>query len=80
MLRLVNLLAGGGALTALAVAVWRDYGLVAGLRRAALAYIGVFIVSALLALVVRAGVLAEGEAGGETAPAGRGRPEGRAEP
>lgn len=59
MLRLVNTLAAAAAFLALAVAVWRDYGLLAGVRRAALAYLAVFVVSALLALLLRAGVLAE---------------------
>lgn len=68
MQRLVNTVSLVAALIALAVSVWRESGPWLALKRAGIAYLAFFTVSALLALVFRAGVLAETPAA--TPPAG----------
>lgn len=59
MQRLIHTISLAAALIALGVSIWRETGPWAALKRAGLAYLAFFTVFALLALVFRAGVLAE---------------------
>jgi len=59
MRRIVHSVALGAALVSVAVSIWRDDAAVSAIFRAVMAYCAFFIVSALLALAYRAGVLAE---------------------
>jgi len=59
MQRLVQCVAVVAALAALAVSVWRHESPWTALRRAGIAYLGFYTVGTLLALVYRAGVVAE---------------------
>ena len=74
MQRVVNTLALMAALVALGVSIWRDAGPLDALRRAGIAYLGFFIVFAALALVFRAGVLAENRPAPPPAPPPGGAP------
>ncbi len=59
MQRLVNTISLVAALITLGVSIWRETGPWAALKRAGIAYLAFFTVFALLALVFRAGVIAE---------------------
>ncbi len=59
MRRVVHSVALGAALVSVAVTIWRNDGALSAILRAVMAYCAFFIVSALLALAYRAGVLAE---------------------
>ncbi len=59
MRRVVHSVALGAALVSVAVSIWRNDGALSAILRAVMAYCAFFIVSALLALAYRAGVLAE---------------------
>jgi hypothetical protein len=75
MTRLVHTVALGAALVAVLSALWGDYGVLVALKRAGIAYLVFYCLSALLALVYRAGVLAEtrveAEEGDGASPGGR---------
>lgn len=58
MLRLVRNLALGAALLTVAVAVWRDYGVMITLRRAVLAYLATFFLAGGLGLIAVIGLKA----------------------
>ncbi|MHB8078758.1 MAG: hypothetical protein ACYDIE_05845 [Candidatus Krumholzibacteriia bacterium] len=77
MQRLVNTVSLVAALITLAVSMWRESGPWAALKRAGIAYLAFFTVFALLALVFRAGVLAENR---PAAPPGAPPPGGGKEP
>jgi len=59
MQRLVNTISLVAALITLGVSIWRETGPWAALKRAGIAYLAFFTVFALLAMVFRAGVIAE---------------------
>jgi hypothetical protein len=61
MRRLVQTIALAAALTAIALSVWRDYGLLLALKRAIIAYLSAYLVGAVLVLATRAalGALAD---------------------
>jgi hypothetical protein len=59
MQRLVNTISLVAALIALGVSIWRETGPWDALKRAGIAYLAFFTVFALLAMVFRAGVIAE---------------------
>jgi hypothetical protein len=52
----LNAVAAAAALVAVLVSLWHDYGLFVTLRRAVLAYLGFFILGALLVLIYRLGI------------------------
>jgi hypothetical protein len=60
MQRLIHTVALGAALVAVLSCLWGDYGPLVGLKRAVVSYLVFYCVGALLALVYRTGVLAEG--------------------
>lgn len=53
MYQLIHTLAMGAALVALIAALWQDWGLIATLKRMFVAYLGFFILGAVMALAVR---------------------------
>ncbi len=53
MYQLIHNLALGAALAALAAALWQDWGLVATLKKMVIAYLGFFILGAIMALAVK---------------------------
>ncbi len=57
MAHLVQAVAAGAAGCVLAVGLWQGWGTLAVLRRAAIAYLGFFLLGSLLLLLVRSGAL-----------------------
>lgn len=53
MYQLIHTLAMGAALVALMAALWQDWGLLATLKKMFVAYLGFFILGAVMALAVR---------------------------
>lgn len=68
MYQLIHTLATGAALVALIAALWQDWGLLATLKKMFVAYLGFFILGAVMALAVRIVPLLERESGDEKAP------------
>ena len=56
MQRLVSTLAMSAAMIAVGVALWRDYGVLVTLKRAAISYFAMYAVGSLLVFVFRAGI------------------------
>jgi cytochrome b subunit of formate dehydrogenase len=56
MQRLVSTLAMSAALVAVGLALWRDYGVLVTLKRAAIAYFAMYAVGSLLVFVFKAGI------------------------
>ena len=73
MRRLVQTIALGAALVALALGVWRDYGAFTALKRATLAYLAAYFLAGGLSLITRAalGAVRDPEPEPETEPAPR---------
>lgn len=61
MYQLIHTLATGAALIALIAALWQDWGLLATLKKMFIAYLGFFILGAVMALAVRIVPLLENE-------------------
>ncbi len=57
MAQIIQTVAVGAASAVLAVGLWRDWGTMAVLKRAGIAYLGFFILGSLLLLMVRSGAL-----------------------
>ncbi len=57
MAQLIQTVAIGAASAVLAVGLWQNWGTLAVLKRAGIAYLGFFILGALLLLLVRSGAL-----------------------
>lgn len=60
MYQLIHTLATGAALVALVAALWHDWGLLATLKKMFIAYLGFFILGAVMALSVHIVPLLEG--------------------
>jgi hypothetical protein len=75
MRQLVQTIALGAALVALALAVWRDYGAFTALKRALLAYLAAYFLAGGLGLATRAalGAVRDPEPEAERGPAARTR-------
>ena len=65
MAQLVQLVSVAAASLTVAVGLWQGWGTLAVLKRAALAYLGVFVLGALLLLLVRSGALGARPGGGQ---------------
>ena len=76
MQRLIHTIALTAALVAVLSCLWGDYGLLVGFKRAVISYLVFYCVGALLALVYRTGVLAEGRPPPEARPKPSGNAEG----
>lgn len=63
MAHLIQAVAVGAAGCVLTVGLWQGWGTLAVLRRAAIAYLGFFLLGALLLLLVRSGALGPRERG-----------------
>lgn len=62
MKQIIHNLALAAAIVTLVAAVWQDWGLLATLKKTLIAYLGFFIVGAIMALAVRAVPLLEKDA------------------
>ena len=65
MAQLVQLVSVAAASLTVAVGLWQGWGTLAVLKRAALAYLGFFVLGALLLLLVRSGALGARPEGGQ---------------
>ena len=63
MAQVIQTVAVGAAGCVVAVGLWQGWGTMAVLRRAAIAYLGFFVLGALLLLLVRSGALSPREPG-----------------
>ncbi|MBM4131565.1 hypothetical protein FJ250_11170 [bacterium] len=57
MAHLIQVVAVGAAACALVVGLWQGWGTLAVLKRAAISYLGFFLLGSLLLLLVRSGAL-----------------------
>lgn len=65
MAQVVQIVAVAAASLTVAVGLWQDWGTLAVLKRAGLAYLGFFVLGALLLLMVRSGALGARPDGGK---------------
>lgn len=65
MAQVIQTVAVAAASCVLAVGLWQGWGTLAVLKRAAIAYLGFFVLGALLLLLVRSGALNPRDNGGQ---------------